>query len=373
MKRALILVVAFLWLGDIVHSLPAGAAETQPSRQMEWEKTVAAARKEGALTVYVWLSGNMEKAVETFQKKYPEIRLTTVSGRGSSFIVRIASEMRAGKYLADVCICGVTSPYKVFYKNRFLDPINSALVLPEVIDESKWWQGKHHYQDGEGRYIFVFMGNPAGARVYYNKNLVNPSEFNSYWDILTPRWKGKIVAIDPNESSGGWRQLYYNPGLGPNYIRRLLVEMEPSVSRDERQATDWLAQGKFALSFFSRGVSEAKTQGLPVDEFLDSHFKEPLSISSGANGTIALMNGAPHPNAAKVFINWFLSREGQTTLQELMNTPLDQVESMREDIPKDPVPPEYRRRKGVNYIPMFTAERMESGPVLKLYNEIVKR
>lgn len=356
--------------------LPAGAAaagEAKPAWQVEWEKTVAAARKEGALTVYVWLSGNTEKVVESFQKKYPEIRLTTVSGRGSSFIVRIASEMRAGKYLADVCICGVTSPYKVFYKNKSLEPIKSALVLPEVTDESKWWQGKHQYQDGEGKYIFVFMGNPAGARVYYNKNLVNPGEFKSYWDILAPRWKGKIIAIDPNESSGGWRQLYYNPELGPNYIRRLLLEMEPKISRDERQATDWLAQGRFALSFFSRGVSEAKVQGLPVDEFLDNQFKEPIAISSGANGTIALMSGAPHPHAAKLFINWFLSREGQVTLQELMNTPIDQVESMREDIPKDPVPAEYRRKKGIHYIPMFTPERMEPEPVLKLYNEVVKR
>jgi iron(III) transport system substrate-binding protein len=281
--------------------------------------------------------------------------------------------MRAGKHLADICICGVTSPYKVLYPKKALEPIKTAFILPEVMDESKWWQGKHHFQDPENQYIFVYRGEPTGTRVYFNKNLVNPNEFKSYWDLLRPKWKGKIIAVDPNESSGGWRQLYYNPELGPSYVRRLLGEMDVTLSRDERQATDWLAQGKFAISFFSRDVPEAKERGLPVDEIPFTNLKEPTTLSSGPNGTIALMRSAPHPNAAKLFINWFLTREGQTTFQEIMNTPVDQVGSMREDIPKDPIPEDYQRKRGVNYIPLFTPERMDATPVLKLYKEIIKR
>jgi iron(III) transport system substrate-binding protein len=349
------------------------AAQGKPVWQVEWEKSLEAARKDGAVSVYFWQGGNLEKALQAFRKKYPEIRIATVGGRGSSFIVRITSEMRAGKYLADICICGVTSPYKVLYKNNALESMVSAFILPEVKDPSGWWQGKHHYQDPEGKYIFVYRGEPAGTRIFYNTKLVNLGEFKSYWDILNSKWKGKIVAVDPNESAGGWRQLYYNPQLGSSFVSRLFSEMEITFVRDDRQATDWLATGKFTLGFFLTGIPEAKKQGLPLDELPYENLKEPATLYSGPNGTIALMKQAPHPNAAKVFINWFLSREGQTVFQEVMNTPIDQVESMREDIQKDPVPLGFRRKKGLDYIPMFTPDRMDAGPILKLYGETVKR
>ena len=161
-----------------------------------------------------------------------------MGSRGSNFILRIISEMRAGKYLADVCLCGVTSPYKVLYKQNALEPLKPALLLPEVADESKWWQGKHHFQDDEAKFIHVYRGEPAGSRVFYNTHLAKPADFGSYWDILRAKWKGKIIAIDPNESSGGWRQLYYNPRLGAEFVRRFLTEMDIAFSRDDRQATD---------------------------------------------------------------------------------------------------------------------------------------
>ncbi len=366
--------VAALLLLSITTGGPVGAGEAKPSWQAQWEETLRAARKEGALSIYFWQGGNLEKAIQAFQKKYPEIRLTMVGGRGSSFVTRITSERRAGKYLVDICMCGVTSPYEVLHKRaKALEPIKSAFILPEVLDESKWWQGKHHFQDPERQYIFAYWGRAAATRISYNTTLINPAEFKSYWDLLGSKWKGKITAIDPNESAGGWRALYYKPGLGPEFLKRLFGEMDATMIRDDRQATDWLAIGKFSTGFFLRGIPEAKDQGLPVDEFRDSNFKEPPSMDTGPNGTIALLKQTPHPNAAKVFINWFLSREGQITYQEIMNTPLDQVESMRDDIPKDSIPMEYRRRKGLNYVPMFTPERMDPGPVLKLFKETSKR
>ena len=349
------------------------AAEPNSSWQQQWNDTVKAARKEGAVSVYFWQSGNLEKVIQAFQKKFSDIRLAAVGGRGSSFITRITGEMRAGKYLADVCICGVTSPYEVLHKRaNALEAIKPAFILPEVADESKWWQRKHHFQDPEGQFIFAYWGRAAATRVSYNTRLANPAEFSSHWDLLSPKWKRKIVAIEPTESAGGWRALYYKPEIGPEFLKRLFSEMDVLFSRDDRQAVDWLATGKAALGLFLAAIPEAKEQGLPVDEFKDSNFKEPPSLDTGPNGTIALMKQAPHPNAAKVFINWFLSREGQSAYQEIMNTGPEYAESMREDIPKDSIPPEYRRRKGVRYILMFTPDRMDPGPIVKMFKETVK-
>lgn len=83
------------------------------------------------------------------------------------------------------------------------------------------------------------------------------------------------------------------------------------------------------------------------------------------------MNQAPHPNAARLFINWLLSREGQTSFQKIMNTPDVIMESMRTDIPKDVIA-RNRRVAGVKYIVMDTPERSDQAPVSKLLGEIIK-
>jgi ABC-type Fe3+ transport system substrate-binding protein len=85
------------------------------------------------------------------------------------------------------------------------------------------------------------------------------------------------------------------------------------------------------------------------------------------------MNRAPHPNAARLFVNWLLSREGQITFQKTMNAPDVIMESMRTDIPKDPIPVARRRVEGVKYVVMDTAERSDQAPVSKLLNEVIKK
>jgi ABC-type Fe3+ transport system substrate-binding protein len=110
-----------------------------------------------------------------------------------------------------------------------------------------------------------------------------------------------------------------------------------------------------------------------VEEFDTVHWKETPAIDSGSNGTIALMNRAPHPNAAGVFVNWLLSREGQTAFQKIMNSPDVRMESMRVDIPKAPIPAGERRGEGVVYVVMDSAERSDQGPVNKLFSEVIKQ
>ncbi len=164
------------------------------------------------------------------------------------------------------------------------------------------------------------------------------------------------------------RYFYNNPELGPDFIRRLFSETDITLTRSNRQGLDWLARGKFPLGLFLGRVAEAKEQGLPVD-FLDPHdFKEsvPIGIS---DGSLALMKNAPHPNAAKVFINWFLSREGQIAVQEEYARGNAGADSMRVDIPKDVVFKLFRRRQGAKYFFVATPERTNMLPIYKVVNE----
>jgi iron(III) transport system substrate-binding protein len=345
------------------------AAETKVNWQSEWEKTVQAAKKEGNLSLYLYQGeGVLSALAQLFQKKYPEIKVVTTVGRGNTLAPRIMAERRAGKYLVDAYISGVTTAYEVFYRAKILDSVRAALILPEVIDESKWWLGQHQYVDQENRYIFLYVGN-VGEYVSYNTKSVEAGEIRSYWDFLNPKWKGKILSRDPKISGSqriGLRMFYHTPELGAEYIRRLYGEMDITITQEIRQATDWLGTGKFAICFFCSEILNAKSQGVPVDEFRTAQWKELRAISAGNMGSVALLNQPPHPNAARVFVNWLLSREGQIAFQRTANTPTNSEESLRMDIPKDVVRSEVRRIDGVKYLLADKPEFMDMAPSLEI-------
>jgi len=375
MKRspASFAVAIFLSLFPLLGAAPIKAGESRPTWQSEWERTVAAAKREGRLTLYLYQGdGELSAVADAFHQRYPEIAVTTVPGRGNQLGPRLMAERRAGKYLADLYIGGPTTPYTVLYQAKIIEPIRPALILPEVLDESLWWEGRHHYIDPENSYIFVFVGSVSAGYVSYNTALMNPADFRSYWDLLHPRWKGKVLSKDPKVSGSqriGVRIFYYTPELGAEFLRRLYSTMDVTLTQEIRQATDWLAQGKFALCFFCSDVRKARSQGLPVDEFRTERWKETKATSAGSIGSLVLLSQAPHPNAARLFINWLLSREGQIAFQKIANSPINAEESMRIDIPKDPIPPEDRRVEGMKYLLADRPEFMEMKPIYELLDK----
>ncbi|HSC42282.1 MAG TPA: hypothetical protein VLH17_08400, partial [Candidatus Binatia bacterium] len=141
---------------------PSVAVQVNPSRQDEWEQTVRAAEKEGQVTVSI---GGYGAIIESgvFQKAFPKIKVTSITGAGTDLTARIAAERRAEKYLVDVYNGGGNSLFQVLYRGKMLDPIKPALLLPEVVDPTKWWEGKQKYADKEGQYILVYEGNVAAG------------------------------------------------------------------------------------------------------------------------------------------------------------------------------------------------------------------
>ena len=357
----------------LARSLDAG--EAKPNWQAEWDRTVRAAEQEGQVMVSI---GGYGAIIDSgvFQKSYPKIKITHTTGAGTALTQRISAERRAGKYLVDVYNGGGNSLFQVLYQGKMLDPIKSTLILPEVTDPSKWWEGKQKYADKEGQYIFVYEGNvSAGAGAAYNSQLLDPREYKSYWDFLNPKLKGKILSTDIRKVRGAgipWQFLYYSSDLGPKYLRRLFGEMDVTLTADLRQAVDWLGTGKFAVGMPIQGgtVYKAKNQGLPVDEFSPYHFKEGVNLSS-AFGSLAVMNRAPHPNAAKVFINWLLSREGQTLFQKVISMPEDARNSRRVDVPKEHIPADEQRRDKMSYFDTDDADTKDLNPAMKLLDEIL--
>lgn len=352
LKRARPMLALLVTFGFSLAVLPsADAAETRPPWQAEWEKTIKAAEQEGALVIY------MTQAFEpvfrdVFQRKFPQIKVTTATGRGPELSQRVMRERRAEKFAVDLYISGNISPLTVFHRAKILEPVKPLLILPEVLDPSAWYEGKHHYDDPEGRYIFVFEGTPRSGEITFNSKLVNPAEIKSYWDLLNPKWKGKIVSVDPMISgpiSAAEIFFYKHPELGPEYIRRLFAETDITVVRSNEQMLDWLSAGKYAFGIGARDVDTAMMQGLPLGQFLPGSLKEGSSVTA-YNGTLSFFNRAPHPNAAKVAANWLLSREGQATWLDFNQKSGGLYDSLREDISKEKVNPRARRIKGAKFL-----------------------
>jgi iron(III) transport system substrate-binding protein len=347
-------------------------AAERPDRKADWEKTLKAAKTEGQVTVYGWSRDSHVQALTEFQKIYPEIKLILISGSGSDLGSRVIAERRAEKYLADIFVVGTTTAVEVLLPAKTLDPIRPHLILPEVSDESLWFGKRFYFADAAKEHVLLNDGTVETSLIAYNTKLVRPEEIQSYWDLLQPKWRGKILAYDPRKRSGAGgpiRFLYFSPKLGPKFVYRLFNEMDLTLAAEGHLMTDWLATGKFPLFIFPAAgdIDKAKKQGLPVDEM--THLsQEGASMHPGA-GAISIMNRPAHPNAAKVYLNWYLSREGQIAYQRITER-----NSLRTDIPKDRLPdPNVVPKEGIPYIFSALPEYSDLQPIRKLVTEALEK
>jgi iron(III) transport system substrate-binding protein len=368
-------VSALISLLILVGTSPASAAEPKSSWQIEWEKIVKAAEAEGELNIYV--VDYPRFAVSQFQNAYPKIKLVSIDGpSGPALSSRLMAERRAGKFQADLYIAGQGTHVSVLYPAKALAPMPPAFILPEVKDEAKWFKGKHRFVDPESRHSFVFQGH-RGLYVSYNTNQVKADEIKAWSDLINPKWKGKLIGYDPSIAGVARNVLWYvykNKFLGPEFMHKLYGEMEITIARDQRQLVDWLATGKAAVCIAcdDADIGGAKENRLPV-ETITQTLKEGDYVAAG-QGVISLIAAAPHPNAAQIFLNWFLSKEGQTIYQEQsVKSGQRNANSRRMDIPKDVIRPEYRLKEGAEVWENGADVDKETAQATKLFKEILAR
>ncbi len=173
-----------------------------PTYAAQWEETVAAAKKEGVVSVWGPPGAWARKALtEEFNKRYPDIKVDFQGSSGSTGWPKLATERRAGLYSVDVHVGGAGTAAAGLYEAKVQQPIEPAFILSEVKDKKNWWQGEYHYSDPENKYVFVFIVNPSPA-IAYNTQMVDPKQFKSYVNLLDPKWEGKIVMHDPRDPGG---------------------------------------------------------------------------------------------------------------------------------------------------------------------------
>lgn len=333
----------------VAKAVPARSAEATA----EWEQLIAAARAEGK--VEVALAGQvplkLRPGIREFEKKYG-IKVLAQTGGSNDFAARILAERSVGRYNLDVRIGGANTALVQLIPANALDPIDRLLVDPEVTDRSLWFQGKHHYTDLEGRYILAFGASPS-YNISINTKMVKPDEIKSYADLLNPKWKGKIVTWSPAEQGTGASSipLYLNPKIGEDWFRRWAKEMNVTIVKDPRQGAEWVAMGRFPIGMFGLNTqAEAMAEeGFPIMGYLPHPMAEGEVLSSSA-ANIMVMGNPPNPNATKLFVNWFLSREGQAIFIKYA----EKMDTLRVDVPNDAIPEQHRIRADRDYMLPFT-------------------
>jgi iron(III) transport system substrate-binding protein len=309
-----------------------------------WDQMLAAARNEGKVIVSGPPSPELRQSLpKAFKERYG-ITLEYVGGRSNETAAKLRAERQAGAVSMDVMVGGIQTMATMMYREKMLDPLKPALVMPEVVDGSKWKLGKLWFSDPDQTYVLRLF-NTLGTPLHINTNGVKLGELRSARDLLDPKWRGKIAVQDPTTPGSGSNHaavLYVQ--FGEEFVKQLYVDQKPGISRDTRQVTDWLARGTYpiALGAEDSQVDQLHNEGLPIVP-LDTLTDLP-GVTSAGFGQVALINGAPHPNAARVFANWLASKEGTEIFARAKS-----AAPLRNDIDESFLPPEIIPRPGVKY------------------------
>jgi iron(III) transport system substrate-binding protein len=332
-------------------ALPLSAWGQDKGWEKQWSELVAEAKKEGKVVVMGTASPELRKALPAaFQARFG-FPMEYVAGRSGDLFARLSMERKAGLYTTDVVTAGLIN-VSLYYNQKFLDPILPVLILPEVLDRSKWKNGKLWFMDPEQKYVLRLLNYLATGSIYFNTHHAKPEEFKTIKEVLNPKWKGKMSVFEPRIYGKGLNEAarFYTL-FGEEFLRKYYIGQEPVISKDSRQIADWLARGAYPLTVSGevQSINELKKQGLPVDIVSVPDWSGELSAGAGL---MVLLNRSAHPHAARVFVNWMASREGmnilsQSRIRATTRADLDESHLVPWEVPKPGV--EYFDSEDWNY------------------------
>lgn len=364
-------IVALLYLALVVSCAPAAIkapAESQPETRIdsqksqvetkapwetEWQNLIIQAKKDGKVVIYS-STGSETRAglVTAFHDKYG-ISVDYITGKGVDVIEKLMAERKVGIYTGDMYIGGNTPMLEMLKPAGALELVEPGLILPEVKDGKSWLDSSLYFVDKD-RYILQFAAYPMPI-FGINTQLVKQDELASYKDLLTPKWKGKFVMNDPTRAGLGskWFQAE-SRRMGLDFMKTL-AKQEPVIITDQRLQLEWLAHGKYPLLIGPKSdtFAEFYKAGAPI-RVIDP--KEGGILTSGS-GNVSFLSKKPHPYAAKLFMNWLLSREGQIVFSKATL-----VHSGRVDVPFDFLPEGKARDPKIKYFNVEIEDILHSSP-----------
>jgi iron(III) transport system substrate-binding protein len=276
-----------------------------------------AAKKEGELTWYIAQYGTKEaeELGQDFTAAYPGVKVNVIRTTGQVAYARLTQDIRA-----DVAQCDVFSATDIGH----LVTLKAEKKLMQYVPENAPKLRKPYLGLDPDGYYHTTSANPTV--MVYNTNLVKAADAPTNWtDLNDLKWKGKVAVSHPgySGSTGSWavlmKKLY-----GPEFFEKL-NELDPLIGRSLIDPPTMVTKGERSMGISSLAtVTRLKLNGNPIEIVYPTDGAK-LALS----GTGLLWN-APHPNAAKLFLNYILSVRADTLLVEQGQQPL------RPEVPPPP-------------------------------------
>ncbi|HEY2230092.1 MAG TPA: extracellular solute-binding protein [Xanthobacteraceae bacterium] len=314
---------------------------------------IAAAQREGQVTWYTTQITNQfgRPAMEAFQKQYG-IRVNFVRADSIELAARMVNEAQAGRLQADVYDGTATAPVVK----------RAGLALKWLPERARQWPPEYRDPEGYWAATNLYVHTPA-----HNTNLVpKGSEPRAYGDLIDPRWKGRMAWATHATSSGalgfiGTVLAEFGEEPGKAYLRQLARQDIIQLGGSARTVTDQAIAGEYpvVLQIFNHQPVISARRGAPIEWI-------PMSPAMVVLCVTGVTKEAPHPNAGKLLVDFFVSDQGQKLFRDVDYIPVDPDVPPRETALR----PDGKRFRGIFFSPEQSDAAMPHW--LEVYNEIFR-
>jgi iron(III) transport system substrate-binding protein len=293
----------------------------------EWDKTLAAAKKEGRIAVSGPVGSYWRDSLTAF-KADTGIDVDFSAANGRDFWPRFRQERQVGKSLWDIRISPPETETYDLARQNLIGRLRDLLVLPDVVADKSWHGGYDAIYADKAKIHFVGFGLMETPIAYVNRDIIPESELSSIAQLAEPRFKGKISSQSLRSGSAGnnFALMMRDPRFGKEFIGAMVIDNEMALTDNVRQQVDWLVRGNYpiSISILSDMLFDMQAQGIGRNV-------KPLPglrKYSGSFGGLMAFTDPPHPNAAKVYANWVLSKRAQEIIAKTVR-----YNSRRTDVP----------------------------------------
>jgi iron(III) transport system substrate-binding protein len=294
--------------------------------QDKWNATLAKAKTQKLILTQ---HGNdaIPEVVKAFEKKYG-IEVEVSAQRPSRALARIRTEQKNGQYLWDIWLAATSNMTNIAAPAGMMEPLDDVLILPEVADMSNWRDPKYVFGD-KGHNVFTFR-NYVTRSVFRNVNVAKGVKIRSFDDFLNPALRGKIAIRDSSRpNAAAFVLALMQDRKGADFVKRFLTEMRPTIYESPKQIFNAVVRGGAGLAIGARETEYSRC-------VLDGGCKniiEPDGFEYILSWGVAIFKNAPHKEAATIWVNWLLSKEGQQVMVEKWaKHNIDGAVSMRKDV-----------------------------------------
>jgi ABC-type Fe3+ transport system substrate-binding protein len=319
------------------------AADWQAGAAADWQQVLAAGQKEG--TVAIAGASELAQAMSTAFKRDTGITVEWLTVDPRELGARLGREMRAHHLSIDVFFTGAAMLQQAH--DGLMMPVKPQLMLPGVTDPRNWNDGKLKWVDNEQQY-FLIPNEYVFSWPLFDADVIKRGEIGTWKELLKPEYKGKIAAYDPRSPGPGQAAAAYLADLyGIDFIKQLYVGQDMMMASNSRQLVEWVARGVYPIgvSALPTDVESFRKNGmnLAVGDMTDG----PGSLLGGSS-IVAEAKGVPHPNAATVFLNWYLSQPAQEIFATIWGTPSRRVDVKVSTVPDYTIP-----KPGKSYLDQY--------------------